>query len=129
MPLIFGFDLPTVPVFLMQHCQRISMPNPTHHNAGIWKDAELLIERVELSARGNAEPTLFFEDLVGGLRLTTRSSAVTLSVSTGDELVLLARSGVMLHAAEANGSPVEPFGVPSNKASLGFTSHCRWFDR
>lgn len=104
------------------------MSNPTHRNDGIWKDAEALIERVELSARGNAELTAFFDDIVGGLRLTTRASAVTLAVGNSDELVLLARSGVILHAAEADGNPAELFGIPTNEASPDFTSHCRWFD-
>ncbi|MCH1441252.1 MAG: hypothetical protein L7W43_16435, partial [Rubripirellula sp.] len=105
------------------------MPNPSHRNDdGIWKDAEALIERVESSARSNVKPTTFFDDLVGGLRLTTRANAVTLSVVNGEDLVLLARSGVMLHAAEADGEPAEAFGVPANEASPDFTSHCRWFD-
>jgi multidrug resistance efflux pump len=103
------------------------MANPTHHNDGIWKDAEALIERVEVAARGNSEAALFFDDLVGGLRLTTRASAVTLSVVQGEELVLLARSGVQLHAADADGAAESPV-VPATEATLDFTSHCRWSD-
>ncbi len=97
------------------------MPDPTHRNEGIWKDAEALIERVEAAARGSSGATLFFDDLVGGLRLTTHAGAVTLSVARGEEVTLLARSGVQLHAAE---SP----GVPATGMDSGFTSHCRWFD-
>ena len=52
------------------------MPQPTPRNDGIWKDAEALIERVEAAARGNADPASFFDDLVEGLRLTTRAGAV-----------------------------------------------------
>ena len=124
------------------------MPNPTHRNDGIWKDAEALIERVELAARGNAGPTAFFDDLVEGLRLTTHASAVTLSVAQNteaqnteaqnteaqnaevqaEEVVLLARSGVQLHATDANGNSVHASRVPVNETTSDFTSHCRWFD-
>ena len=104
------------------------MPNPTHRNDGIWKDAEALIERVEVAARGNSGVALFSEDLVGGLRLTTRASAVTLSVAQGEELVLLARSGVQLHAADADGSAAESPDASGTETTLEFTSHCRWSD-
>ncbi|MDA7914808.1 HlyD family secretion protein [bacterium] len=104
------------------------MPNPTHRNDGIWKDAEALIERVEAAARGKAEPVTFFDDLVGGLRLTTNAGAVTLSVVQGDELILLARSGVLLHAAEDDASHPQLFDLTDSDASADFASHCRWLD-
>ncbi|MDB4749717.1 HlyD family secretion protein [Rubripirellula sp.] len=104
------------------------MPNPTQRNDGIWKDAEALIERVEVAARGKADPASFFDDLVGGLRLTTRAGAVTLSVTQDDELILLARSGVLLHAAEEDESAPQPFDAPASEVGLDFASQCRWFD-
>ena len=103
------------------------MPDPSHRNEGIWKDAEVLIERVEVAARGNSGAALFFDDLVEGLRLTTRASAVTLSVAKGEELVLLARSGVQLHATRADGA-AESLGVAAIEPRLDFISHRRWSD-
>ena len=98
------------------------MPQPTPRNEGIWKDAEALIERVEAAARGNADPASFFDDLVEGLRLTTRAGAVILSVMQADDLVLLARSGVLLRAAEGEESGQQDSGIPAGDVSIDFAS-------
>ena len=79
------------------------MPTPTPRNEGIWRDAEALIERVESAARNRPDAPSFFDDLVDGLRLTTGAAAVTLSIVQGDEFVLLARSGILLHGSVDNG--------------------------
>ncbi len=104
------------------------MPHPTPRNDGIWKDAEALIERVEVAARGKADPASFFDDLVEGLRLTTRAGAVTLSVMQADDLILLARSGVLLHAAESDDSGQQNADIPTDDVSNDFASQCQWSD-
>ena len=103
------------------------MPDPSHRHDGIWKDAEVLIERVEVAARGNSGAASFFDDLVEGLRLAARASAVSLSVARGEELVLLARSGVQLRVAHAD-EAAESLGVPATEPILDFTSRRRWAD-
>jgi len=104
------------------------MPQPTPRNDGIWKDAEALIERVEAAARGNTDPASFFDDLVEGLRLTARAGAVSLSVIQADDLVLLARSGVLLHAAEGEESGQQASPVPAGDRAIDFVSQCHWAD-
>lgn len=109
------------------------MPTPTPRNEGIWRDAEALIERVESAARNRPDAPSFFDDLVEGLRLTTGAAAVTLSIVQGDEFVLLARSGILLHGSLDNGeaggdsNPGDP-GEQGNDDPIDFASRCKWSD-
>ncbi len=108
------------------------MPDPQNRSDSVWKDAEALIERVEIAARGNTNPDSFFDDLVSGLRLTTHASAVTLAVVESDGLLLLARSGVLLHAdadadAEGESNSGSQF-APCGDDGVDFSSHCQWLD-
>ena len=104
------------------------MADPQHRSDSVWKDAEALIERVEIAARGNIDPASFFDDLVSGLRLTTHATAVTFSVAECDHLLLLARSGVLLHAEAEGESKTEPQFSPASDESGDFASHCHWSD-
>jgi len=73
-----------------------SMTDPQNLTAQAWKNAEALVEHFEQAVRSDSPPQQLLDDLVNRLRITAGAQSVSLSVTDGDRIETLARSGVAI---------------------------------
>ncbi|MGI9470730.1 MAG: biotin/lipoyl-binding protein [Rubripirellula sp.] len=104
------------------------MSDLQHRPGNVWRDAEALVERVEQAARSNSIPREFYDDLVNGLRLTTRASSVSLTLADAKHCSVLARSGVVLHADDPRVDRESNSLQRDAAESDNYSAHSRWLD-
>ncbi len=99
------------------------MTDSQHRTDHTWKDAEALVERIERSAKTNAPPSSFFDDLTAGLRLTTAASAVAIWFADTQQQTVISRSGVSIHLDKVGGVDGDEADACEDHASRS-----RWLD-